>query len=133
MAAEPPETKSPPAVAGRPQICRSQSTVTSSTSAGPAPANQVPTKGFQPAARASAMALTKLPGAGTKAKKRGWETAMARGSTSRSSRARTSSTARGSSGIGSARARSRLARSAQPATGCSASVAVRSTRRSTTR
>src|SRR5579883_699969 len=74
VAMEPPLTKSPPADVGRPQSCRSQSMVTSSISAGPEATAQEPTNGLKPATSASAMALTKLLGLGTKEKKRGCDT-----------------------------------------------------------
>ena len=64
FAIDPPLTKSPPAPAGSPQISRSQSTVTSSTSEGPEEASQVPWKTFIPATSASAIAPTKLLGPG---------------------------------------------------------------------
>ena len=94
----------------------------------------MPWKTLRPATSASAIAPTKLPGPGTKAKKRGWSTCIMKGSTSCRSRASTSSGARPALGHRLAEARLQLcARLARPVTRCSGREAKCSTIVSTTR
>lgn len=71
FAADPPLVSRPPAVSGSPQERRNHSITSNSIEAAAEPLSQVPTKTLKPEASASAIVLTKFPGLGTKAKKRG--------------------------------------------------------------
>jgi hypothetical protein len=69
---EPPLTRTPSAVSGRPIQSRVQSITASSTADGPNPPAQLAANAFTPAAAKSASGLTGLLGLPIRAKKRGW-------------------------------------------------------------